>query len=203
MVPEIIPANPTPTETPAPVADPVPAISEVEAQLATERAEKEALRAQLKAQEEKTLTEKEQWRELAERREKELNERILKDKQRDQAILEDKKSAALREAAIKAGIKQEALADLELIELSDCKAELSATGRVVVTGAQKAIDGLKTLRPFWFGTSAPNINSSAPGISTTGQLTVQDLMKLEAEAKKDPSKYGDYKAAVLKFKGIA
>lgn len=160
---------------------------------------KELLDAKNKSEEENLRANK-QWKELAERHEKTAKDWQEKFSGLSQSVVKDKKISAVREAALKSGIRQEALQDLEMLELRDVQVETTSTGRINVLGAETAISNLKTLRPHWFGgSSGPGVNTNTPGVTgngTPGTVTIQQVITAEKEAKKT----GDSTAYIRLFK---
>ncbi|NCX93651.1 MAG: hypothetical protein EBX40_03130, partial [Gammaproteobacteria bacterium] len=72
-----------------------------------------------------------------------------------------------------------------------------------VSGADKAIQRLKALRPHWFQSSIPAVNSSSPVVTGDGSsISFDNVKKLQDEYKKNPSAENadKYKNALLQFK---
>ncbi len=151
---------------------------------AADKAETERLKAQ------------DQWKELAERHEKAANEWKEKYTGLTGTIVKDKKLSAVREEALKNGIRQEALSDLDMLELREVQVETTSTGRINVSGANAAIANLKALKPHWFGGAAsPGVNVTTPGVvnAPTGTISIADLRKAEVEGKKSGDSTTYYK----------
>lgn len=149
---------------------------------------------------EEELTKNQQWQQLAELKEKEANEAIDKAEKLKTAFVQKEKMAAIREAAIQAGIRKESIPDLRLIDFPEIKLETNSEGEFNTSGADKAVQRLKTLRPHWFQSSTPNVNTASPSVTNSSSgVTWDDLKKAEAEAKKT-GKYEQYKELVLKYK---
>lgn len=126
-----------------------------------------------------------QFKELLEAREAELTELKTKDKVKDKVIADTLKYSAVQEMAVKAGIRKEALKDLDLVALEDVQIETTSTGRMNVLGADKFVDRLKASRPHWFGAAgAPRINGGLPGAGEGGKITARDLLTAGEAAKK-------------------
>jgi hypothetical protein len=184
----VVPNPPPPSETAHLLAD-----------LHKEKQARKDLEDKLKTKETDDLKKSQQWQTLAELKEKENAELKEQLSTRDKAILSDRKHSAIKDAAIKAGIRKEALSDLELIDLDGVQVESTSTGRINVIGAELAVDRLKTLRPHWFGGNAPQVNLNGPGVVTSGALSLADLPKLEKDAKQSGD-YTKYHAAVMQIK---
>lgn len=147
----------------------------------------------LKALQEKDMRDKEQWKEYGQTKEKESAEWKSKYDTLSDSIREQAKIAKVKEAAIKLGLVDSAIEDLEMLDLKDVVVETTSTGRVNVIGAKSAAERIKSIRPHWFDDKrVPNVNGMTPEVRTSGagSVTYADLQKLEADAKKT----GDYKA---------
>ena len=140
--------------------------------------------------EEERLRETQQWQKLAELKAREAQERDEELSKIKTSLTEEKKYSAVKEAALKAGIRPEAIEDLGMLSMKDVVIETTSTGRVNVLGADRFVDNLKQLRPHWFGKSSLNVNGVVPKITTGTVATEQDLLKMSLEA----SKSGDYTA---------
>lgn len=145
------------------------------------------------------MREKQEWQKIAEVKEREAIEFREKYEAMQSAHVFDRKYSAVRDAALKAGIRAEAISDLELLPLNDVQIETTSTGRVNVLGVDDFIRKIKTTRPHWFGTSAARINSDTPEVVTGKKATYEDLIAAEKEAKKTGD-YSNYKKMLLEFK---
>lgn len=195
-------ATATPQETPAPATTETPAPatpegyvskSELEHALADlQKYKSKAKEYEDKARktEEERLRETQQWQKLAELKAKEAAERDEELQTIKSSLVEEKKYSAVKEAALKAGIRPEAVDDLNMLNMKDVVIETTSTGRVNILGADRFIDNLKQLRPHWFGKPAMNVNTQTPKITTSTVASTDDLIKLSLEA----SKTGDYTA---------
>lgn len=145
---------------------------------------------------------KEQWKDFAAAKEKEANESKQKYDALVNSIQDRAKISAVKEQAIKLGLVENAYDDLELMELKDVIVETTSTGRVNVMGAKAAAERIKTLKPHWFAKpGGPNLNPNTPNTVTTtpSGSSYDDLLKLEAEAKKTGD-YTEYKKALMALK---
>jgi hypothetical protein len=148
------------------------------------------------AEKEQLLREQNRWQELAELKAKEAEDyKAHLDKTRE-AMVTDKKFGAVREAALKAGIRPEAIADLELVGLDKVQVETTSLGRVNVIGVDNLIDSIKLSRPHWFGGQQTRVAGTVPNISSPSVVSLSELNKLSLEA----SKSGDYTAYEQKLK---
>ena len=142
----------------------------------------------LKTLEEAKLKEKDDWKTLAERYKGERDDLESKYTGLSTASINEKKFSAVERAALQAGIRKEALADLEMLNVDGVVAEATSTGKLNILGAEDFIKDLKQKRPHWFGSGPVKVDSSLPGIQSEKEVTADDLIKLSLEA----SKTGDY-----------
>jgi len=135
------------------------------------------------------LKQKDEWQKVAQIKEEEATASKEEANKLRDSIIWDKKYSALKEYALRSGIRREALSDLELIDFeNDLAIETTNTGKVNVLGADRAINNLKSTRPHWFGSKGGNINTSDPEVVSGGAITMQDIFKAEKKAKES----GDY-----------
>lgn len=155
----------------------------------------------LKQQQEKEMRAQQQWKELAEAKEREASEWKMKYEARDNAMVQRAKISAVREAALKLGLVESAIDDLELMDLKDVVVETTSTGRVNVMGARSAAERIKSIRPHWFSAQLPNVNGRAPEVKPgqSQNMSYNDLFKLEEQAKKSGD-YSEYNKAIRAFK---
>jgi len=108
----------------------------------------------------------------------------------------DKKFSEVRALALRAGIRQEAEKDLELLDLSKVQVEKTDQGRTLVHGADTFVEELKRTSPHWFKASNNlNINTRGGGAppAEPDALTARYMVDLE---RKD---YQRYKELLPKF----
>ena len=142
------------------------------------------------------MKEKEDWKKLAELREQEATELKKRLDTTGKATTEYFKKAEIRAQAMKAGIRESALDDLDLLQFSEVNVETTSTGRINVLGADKAVERIKATRPFWFeDKKAPAIDTTNPKVSKGQKLNMKDILKLQKEGKTE-----EYQAAVMKLK---
>lgn len=124
------------------------------------------------------------WQKIAEIKEQEAKQAIEEKTRLKESIVYDRKFSEVRAAALKAGLRKEAEADLEMLSLDPVAIETTSTGRINVIGAEQFIEGLKLTRPHWFGSSKPSINSASPEVVASGRVTEQDIIELSKKARK-------------------
>lgn len=124
-----------------------------------------------------THKDKDDWKTVAQIKEQEAEEIKAKYKGLQSAVINAEKNKKLSEAAIKAGINPVALPDLELLDLPEVTVQTTNNGKILVEGADLAIQKLKTLRPHWFGTQVPGINPETPNTfpANPNSITLQML----------------------------
>ena len=147
------------------------------------------LEAKLKAREEDAdrsrlskLKEQQKFQELAEEFRQKAEAAEQESKTLKQSVVTDKKFSAIKEAALKAGIRKEALDDLELLDFDGVEIEATTMGNWSVHGADQFIERAKVTRPHWFGKKGTRINSSDPEVGAAGKVTFKDVMKAEKVA---------------------
>lgn len=193
--------SPVVAETPKP-AEPVQPQPETVSKADLERALKDLHKYKAQVQEFKEKSEQEkiqrmkeqnQWREIAEAKEREALEFKKQATEVQQSYLNEKKYAALSSACSQLGLRPEAVSDLELIDLSAVQIETTSTGKINVLGADKVAEQLKRQKPHWFSEPKPPlVNSSGQRVhDQSGTITYDMLMTAEKEAQKsgDMSKY--------------
>lgn len=141
--------------------------------------------AEEKAKEAK-LRESNQWKELYEEKERKAKEAEERAERIQKSYLNERRFSAVKEAAIKAGLRDEAYSDLDLLDLeSEVEIESTSTGRINVLGADKFIERLKAKKPHWFGSkNPPAVDGTNPRVTTPKQVTVKQLLDAEKAAKK-------------------
>lgn len=157
---------------------------------------------QLKALQEKDLKDKEQWKEYGSAKEKEATEWKTKYETLSDSIRDRAKVSAVREAALKLGLVESAVEDLELMDLKDVVVETTSTGRVNVIGAKSAAERIKSVRPHWFSDARPPlVNGRQPEVKTGsgGATSYDDIKKLEEIARKTGD-FTEYKKKLMEFK---
>ncbi len=129
------------------------------------------------------------WQKVAEVRQQELDGIVQKFEGFKKAVVQDKRLTAIREEAIKAGLRRESLSDLGYLDYPEVKLQTDDEGNFKVDGADKAIQRLKTTRPHWFAANVPNVNLQTPNVTGGGgKLSLDEVKKLQAEYTKNPTK---------------
>lgn len=144
------------------------------------------LQTKLASVEEQKLKEREDWKSLYEIEKEARTNAELASNKTQESYLAEKKFSAIKEAALRFGIRPEALDDLSLLSLDQVQIESTSTGRLNVLGADTAVQELKRTRPYWFSDNRPpNVNTTTVGVGPQdGPVTWQTLQKLEREGKK-------------------
>lgn len=198
--------EPNPPNPPAPVVpEPEPTVDKAAFQrlqndLFKEREEKRKANEELKKIKDEDLKKNNDYKAFAESKEKEATEYKDKYERLNSSIDDQAKMNAVKTAAIKLGLVDGALDDLDTIDFKDVIVERTSTGKLNVIGANSAADRLKVQKPHWFGNKPPNINPNAPTvINAGGKVTEKELQELEKEAVKTGD-YKAYQAKILEFK---
>ncbi len=185
-------------ENVAPVVDPVvdpqtPPVDDSDTRIKKDmlryKDENAQLKAQIEADKLKGHKEKEDWKTVAEHHETKAKEYEQKFTGLQSALVNEKKQSALKAEAQKHGINPASLSDLELLDFDEVQVETTSTGKIMVSGQDRAIAKLKTLRPHWFSTTVPSVNPSTPnvGIPNSNVVSLADLNAAEAQYKKTKS----------------
>lgn len=144
------------------------------------------------------------WQRVAEVKQKELEEMMSKFDGFKKAVVHDKRLTAIREEAIKSGLRKESLSDLGYLDYPEVKLQTDDEGNFKVEGADKAIQRLKTTRPHWFSSGVTNVNANTPTVTGGGsdKVSYETIKKLEAEYNKNPNpdNAGKLKGALIEFK---
>lgn len=107
----------------------------------------------------------------------------------------------VKAAAVASGLRKEALADLDLLDMNDVPVEVTSTGRFIVNGAQEKVDRIKADKPHWFtlanppginpgGAGAPPAGAGAGGAG--GKVTVAQVAQAEMDWKRGKIQKADY-----------
>lgn len=153
------------------------------------KSQAEQLNAKFKNQEIEAAKAANDWQKVAQAKEQEASEALEKLNKFKNAVVSDKRLSAVREAAIAAGIRKEAIADLSYLDYPEVRLQTDEEGNFKVEGADKAVQRLKTTRTHWFGSNVPNVNTQTPNVTGIGgKLTLDEVKKLQAEYNKNPTK---------------
>lgn len=136
------------------------------------------------------LKETNNWQEIAKVKEEEAVKAKEEADRLKSSFISEKKFSHIKEAALKQGLRTDAIQDLELLSFDDVLVETTSTGKINILGIDRYIQNLKMSRPHWFGSTKTVVNGSIPSTTTHGTVTKQDLLKLSMEAQKS----GDYTA---------
>jgi hypothetical protein len=180
------PANPSPI---VPPVEPTEGNDRIKKDMLKYKDEAERLKAQVEEMKLKGHKEKEDWKTVAEHHEQKAKEFEQKYSGLQNALVHEKKIRALTDEAQKHGINPASLADLELLDFDEVSVETTSAGKILVTGQDRAIAKLKTLRPHWFQNTVPSVNPSSPNVGrpTSDGVTVADLNAAEAQYRKTKS----------------
>lgn len=185
------PPNDPPSDPQDPPADTVSreAYENVKADLHKYKERSRQLEQDLEKKKMDVLKEKEDWKSIAEQHEQNAKELEQKYSGLQSALVQREINAALSREAQKQGINPNSLSDLELLDFAEVSVDTTSTGKIIVSGADKAIAGLKLKRPHWFTKQVPSINPHTPDLNKpiTGKITVADLNAAEAKYKKSKS----------------
>lgn len=172
-------------------------------ELKSAKARAQELETKFKQREVEELTKNQQWQQLAELKENEAKAAIEERDRLKTAFVQKEKMSALREAALQAGLRKESIPDLRLLDFPEIKLESNGEGEFTAQGADKAIQRLKALRPHWFQSAVPNINTSSPVATGDGStITYETVKKLQDDYSKNPNSANaeKLKGALLQFK---
>jgi hypothetical protein len=150
------------------------------------------------------LKETQNWEAVAKEKEQEAESEKQRRQTLESSIIQHQKFSALKTEALKQNMHPSSLEDLELLDLPEINVETTSTGKILVTGADRAIAGLKALRPHWFKQNTPSINPQAPETHQVNpnNITLADLEKLEKAYKLNPIQVNKdaYYNAIQRFK---
>jgi len=154
-------------------------------ELKAEREEKEKLSRKIQEMEEKSLQEKNNFRELYEREKAKRVEIETEIEKKNELFYNTLKRTTIKDFAKKYGLIDHAIDDLDRIEIDPVEIETTSTGGLNVIGAKEFVEDLKGKKPHWFSEGKININNGNP-IYKNKDLNGKDLLDLQ---KKDPLKY--------------
>lgn len=133
--------------------------------------------------------EKEDWKSVAEHHEQKAKDYETKYEGLKKGLINEKKTHALVVEAQKHGINPQSLPDLELLDFEEISVETTSSGKILVSGQDRAIARLKTMRPHWFTTPIPSVNTTSPNLGRPNSdiVTMADLTAAEEQWKKTKS----------------
>ena len=166
----------------------------------SKRAAQEAADA-LKARELADLQKNQQWQEVAKLKEEEAKQADTKYKELKTALVYKEKLAALKQGALEAGMRKEALSDLRPVDFPELTVETAGDGDLIVKGVDKAMQRLKSLKSYMFTSSTPNVNASTPGVNgdRSGQVTSKEVFAAETAWKKGTGTKAAYEEILRAF----
>jgi len=158
--------------------------------LSKANSELEQIKKQLEDDKKKGLQDNNNYKELHEMTSKELEEWKEKFNNLQEYHVTDKRNSAIKDAARKAGIRDDALRDLDLLD-HQVELETTSQGNINVIGLDNYINNLKAQRPHWFGDSIPPKGNFGNGGKVTSEkkLSASEIVEMQ---KKDPEKYKEY-----------
>ena len=158
----------------------------------------------LKKLETAKLVEKEQYKDLWEKSEKEKADAIEESSKIKSAYFNGQKFSALKAECAKLGILDSAVSDLDMVDLSEVKTETTSTGRINVLNAKEIAEDIKRRRPHWFGSpGAGKVNTQVPQVVSGEKGSLMDIVKrAEDQWKKTRSAQDEtaYRDALLAVK---
>jgi hypothetical protein len=164
-----------------------------------QKAKARELEEKVRTIETQKLKEKEEWKTLADQYEgeaKQAKDEVAKIKE---GLVVRTKFDAIKAEAIKLGIHESAIDDLRMLGWDDVRIETTSEGRVNVLGAEKAMQRVKTQKPYLFkAPGAPNVNVNTPGVVDGADISFSTIYEAEKEAKKSGN-YGKYRELLTKF----
>jgi hypothetical protein len=142
------------------------------------------LESKLNAIEEERLREKQDFKALADKYKAEAEANGGKLREVNALIERSQKFSTLERVAVEAGIRPEAIDDLESLDLKDLQLETTSNGRFMVNGAKEFVDDLKSRKPHWFRKDKlPTVNPGGGGAKAPGDGKVTPRDVLDAEKK--------------------
>jgi hypothetical protein len=147
------------------------------------------LQAQIEAKNNEQLQEQGKHKEVAEHYKSKLDEVMADRDSILKAVVTDKKINAVRQEALKRNIREEALGDLDMLDMSDVVVETTDQGRYNILGADTFIENLSKNRSHWFKSSnPPKVNNSVGDFDNNTEKTYSPKEVLEIQ-KKNPELY--------------
>lgn len=132
------------------------------------------------------LSEKEEFKSLAEKFKSERDEWKSKAEGATEKFLTTLKMSEVERVALSKGLRPEALKDLQLLDFNDIQIESTSSGRLNVLNVDEFVDSLKKDRQYWFREkNAPNINGGggAGPTDTSSAVSPADVTKAERDYK--------------------
>lgn len=142
---------------------------------------------QIKQSEMNALRKNQEWQKIAELKEQEAMEARQSEARLKESFVQSHKLAAIKEAALKAGARQDALDIFESFASDDVQVEYTSTGRINILGAEDFVTKMKMVKPFLFDSKSARVNPGSPEIERR-EITEDDVIKAGDKARKT----GDY-----------
>lgn len=118
------------------------------------------LESQLESIKSKGLEEQGEFKSLYEQTKAKLEEQVSKNKKLSEGMIMSRKYDEVLREFMKAGIRDEAIPDVEFLTLDGVNVEMTDKGRMIVHGAAEYVQKKKAERPHWFKTQgAPPVNT--------------------------------------------
>jgi hypothetical protein len=154
-----------------------------------EQSQKESQGYQRQLEDEKTnkMKENQQWKELYEQEKAKREDMEYTSQRNNEVYINTNKTSAVKQEALKMGIRPEAIDDLEDLDKSTLEVETTSMGNMNVIGAKEYVENLKLRKPHWFTDSTPpKYNNANPNGNIPKPKTAADILKLQ---KTDPDAY--------------
>ena len=149
-------------------------------------AQNEELVRKLKDDEDKKLAETNQYKELCEREKKKREMAEEAEKKLKHSYINNFKMDAIKRAALKGGIQEAAVEDIDRFDHNGVEVEYTSSGNINIIGVDEYVNSLKEKKSYLFKKiNAPIINNQSPNSNVTS-MSIDDLLKLEQT---DPAKY--------------
>jgi len=169
-------------------------------------AEQARQEADLKAQTEQSLRSNNKYKDLVSIKDKELAEKDVviqemtsKRESDAQAIAKTFKNNAKRTAALKAGVRDDSMALIDMMPDKGIELRKTESGTLDVTGADEWMESVKADHPSLFKSATPpNLAGNRPS-SSTAKSTKINLLELE---KSDPEQYKIEMTRLIKDQGV-
>jgi len=162
------------------------------------------LEKQINEEKEKKLTESQNYKTLFEQYKQKYEDSEGKLSSFWKSYEKNEKHNAVKQIAIRSGMHDQALEDLDMFDLSGVEVERTDQGRFIIHGAENYVDQLKQKKPYLFKSKqTPNFNPGGGTESLSNEkLTPQKVIELEEKWRKtrDPKDRVVYIEAVKRFK---
>lgn len=148
--------------------------------------ELQELKAERQKQEADRLAAEKNFEQLYKNAEKRAAEAEDLARKKDQYYVHTQKVSAVKQAALEAGLRSEAIDDLELLDFDGVEVEVTSNGRYLVSGAKEFASSIKNKKPHWFKSAKPPGHNPGGGGGTAegGKLiTPKDVVDAERNMK--------------------